>query len=168
MQFRERLLITITNASEDLKINLIDDCGRWIPWHSMTFHDNLEKCIITDYSWLKRPNTPEGRPTPGRPIGLAGGWPPEGRIVNFPLITIHLASPWSWNLPTAPAPRPREALPSESHSFKSLLRNQDDFEEFHPRPLLSFPSISFQFSIERRSFFCWVKVSAIIRQTLNG
>jgi hypothetical protein len=28
-------------------------------------------------------DTPFGRPTPGRPVGRPGGWPPEGRICCF-------------------------------------------------------------------------------------
>jgi hypothetical protein len=45
---------------------------------------------------------PKGRPTPGRPIGRPGVGPPKGillRPLNDRLISIHFASPWSWNSP---------------------------------------------------------------------
>jgi hypothetical protein len=51
---------------------------------------------------LKTPNTPWGRSTTGQLIGRPGAGCPQD--VSFwphscPLITIHLASPWSWNSP---------------------------------------------------------------------
>jgi hypothetical protein len=51
---------------------------------------------------------PWGRPNTGRPIGRPGVGRPKGVSLwplNCPLITIHLAFPWSWNLPYTPIQR---------------------------------------------------------------
>jgi hypothetical protein len=56
---------------------------------------------MNNNNW-KTPIAPWGRPTPGRPIGQLGVGHPKGILLwphSSPLITIHLASPWSWNLP---------------------------------------------------------------------